>query len=254
MAGAAVGRGTMIQPQPDRTQEAFAFVELLGTLRSPDDVMTQMEKSLGLFGFDNFIFTGLPNPDQREPIVLARRCPQDWFDLYVREDYISVDPVVRLCRNSISPFEWRDAPYQRETEPRAHEVMSRAADFGMANGFCIPLHGLTGYEACVSMGGDDLDLSPRTKPAIHLMGMYAFEHIRKLAMPSEQNRGDRLTARERDVLTWTALGKTSSEVAEILKLSKRTVDEYSVRATRKLRAHNKTHAVVKALQQRLINP
>lgn len=245
----------MIRQQSDRTGEAFAFVELLDSLRSPDEVMNEMEKSLALFGFENFVLAGLPNPHQRaEQMVLARRCPQDWFDLYMKEGYVSVDPVVRQCRNSVNPFEWRDAPYDREREPRAHEVMTRAADFRMADGFCIPLHGLTGYEACVSMGGIDLDLSPRSKPAIHLIGMYAFERIRKLTTTADHHRADRLTERERDVLTWTAFGKTSSEVAEILKLSKRTVDEYSVRAARKLRAANKTHAVVKALQQRLINP
>lgn len=245
----------MVQPQSDHANQAFSFIELLETLRSPDEIMNQMEKSLGLFGFENFILTGLPNPHQRaEQMVLARKWPEGWFETYIKEGYVSVDPVVRLCRNSVNPFEWRDAPFDRYTEPRAHEVMNRAVDFRMADGFCIPIHGLTGYEACVSMGGVNLDLSPRTKPAIHLMGMYAFEHIRQLITPLNRSRLDRLTEREREVLTWTALGKTSSEVAEILKLSKRTVDEYSVRAARKLRAHNKTHAVVKALQQRLINP
>jgi len=132
--------------------------------------------------------------------------------------------------------------------------MNRATDFRMANGFCIPIHGLTGYEACVSLSGLNLDLSPRTKPALHLMGMYAFEHIRRLMTANSDRRFERLTQREREVLTWTAVGKTSAEVAEIMTLSKRTVDEYAVRASRKLRAQNKTHAVVKALQQRLISP
>ena len=86
------------------------------------------------------------------------------------------------------------------------------------------------------------------------MGMYAFEHIRQLMTQKNESRFDRLTVREREVLTWTAVGKTAAEVAEIMNLSKRTVDVYSVRAARKLRAQNKTHAVVKALQQRLISP
>lgn len=244
-----------MQKEFDHAHEAFGFIELLETLGSPDDIMNQLETSLGRFGFENFILTGLPNPHQRaERMVLARKWPQGWFEIYIKENYVAFDPVVRLCRNSVNPFDWNEAPYNSDTEPRANEVMNRAVDFRMSNGFCIPIHGLTGYEACVSLGGVSLDLSPRTKPAIHLIGMYAFERIRQLVSSADQNRLDRLTARERDVLTWTALGKTSSEIAEILNLSKRTIDEYSVRATRKLRAQNKTHAVVKALQQRLISP
>lgn len=239
----------------DHAHEAFAFIELLEKHSSPDEILNQMEKSLGRFGFENFILTGLPNPHQKaEQMVLARKWPQGWFEVYIKQNYVAVDPVVRLCRNSVNPFEWGEAPFNRDTEPLALEVMNRAADYRMSNGFCIPIHGLTGYEACVSLGGVSLDLSQRTKPAIHLMGMYAFERIRQLMTQQNESRFERLTTRERDVLTWTAVGKTSAEVAEIMNLSKRTVDEYSVRAARKLRAQNKTHAVVKALQQRLINP
>lgn len=240
----------------DHAREAFDFVELLEKLDSPDAVMNQMERSLGWFGFENFILTGLPNPHEKlnQNMVLARKWPQRWLDFYIKENYVAVDPVVRLCRNTVNPFEWSEAPFDHATEPRALEVMNRATDFRMANGFCIPIHGLTGYEACVSLGGLNLDLSPRTKPALHLMGMYAFEHIRRLMTANSDRRFERLTQREREVLTWTAVGKTSAEVAEIMTLSKRTVDEYAVRASRKLRAQNKTHAVVKALQQRLISP
>lgn len=245
----------MVRHEFDHAHVAFSFIERLETLNSPDEIMNHMETTLGLFGFENFILAGLPNPHQRaEQMVLARKWPSGWFEIYIRENYVAFDPVVRLCRNSVNPFEWGEAPYHRDSEPRAQEVMNRAADFRMSNGFCIPIHGLTGYEACVSLGGVSLDMSPRTKPAIHLMGMYAFERIRQIITAADQSRFERLTEREREVLTWTALGKTSSEVAEILDLSKRTVDEYSIRAARKLRAQNKTHAVVKALQQRLINP
>ncbi len=240
----------------DHAQEAFAFVELLDKLSSPDEILNEMEKALGRFGFEHFILTGLPNPHEKlnQNMVLARKWPQRWLDFYIKQNYVAADPVVRLCRNTVNPFEWSDAPFDRTVEPRALDVMNHASDFRMANGFCIPIHGLTGYEACVSLGGVNLDMSPRTKPALHLMGMYAFERIRQLITANSDSRADRLTQREREVLTWSAIGKTSAEVAEIMNLSKRTVDEYAVRAARKLRAQNKTHAVVKALQQRLISP
>lgn len=247
------GIGAAMQ-QRNYAQETFEFVELLETLGGADDVVTQLEKSLGRFGFETFIVTAPQAPHQRaDRAVLASKWPKDWFDIYLEENYIAVDPVARCSRSSVHPFGWREAAYDPVAEPRAREVMDRAADFRMADGFCIPIHGPDGYRACVSMGGVDLDLSPRAKPAIRIMGTYAYEHIRRLAAPARQARHETLTEREREVLTWTALGKTSSEVAEILNLSKRTVDEYCVRASRKLRVQNKTHAVVKALQLKLIS-
>lgn len=236
-------------------RDTFAFIERLDAVRSADEIMSHMAQALGRFGFETFVFARLPDPAQLTSYyVLAHKWPRGWSDLYAEEGYVTADPVARLCRHSVGPFEWSEATYDPAAEPRAHEVMKRASDFRMVNGFCIPIHGLNGHEACVSFGGTKVDLSPCTKPALHLMGMYAFERIRQMVTPSVPRRPADLTVREREVLTWTALGKTSSEVAEILGLTKRTIDEYALRAARKLRAQNKTHAVVKALQRGLISP
>ncbi len=245
----------MIQPEIDHAREAFAFVELLESLSTTDEIMDQLAKALGRFGFESFVLAGLPSTDpQAEPMALTANWPKEWIDIYVRENYFAVDPVLRWCRYSLDPFEWREAPYDRTAEPRAREMMARAAEFRLANGFCIPFYGPSGYHAHLSMAGVDLDLSPRTHPAVRLMGTHAFERIRRQFGPAQRPSFEQLTEREREVLTWTALGKTSAEVADILKLSKRTVDEYSVRASRKLRTQNKTHAVARALQERLISP
>jgi DNA-binding CsgD family transcriptional regulator len=61
-----------------------------------------------------------------------------------------------------------------------------------------------------------------------------------------------LTDREIDCLNWTAAGKTSVEIAEILTLSEHTVNHYLNRATRKLDTANRTQAVAKALRIGLI--
>ena len=61
-----------------------------------------------------------------------------------------------------------------------------------------------------------------------------------------------LTPRETEVLTWVAKGKTAREIAEVLHISKRTVDEHVLTAARKLGATNRTQAVAFALQNRLV--
>jgi len=53
-------------------------------------------------------------------------------------------------------------------------------------------------------------------------------------------------------LTWTAAGKTSAEIAEILGLSEHTVNHYLNKATKKLDTVNRTQAVAKALRVGLI--
>ena len=169
----------------DYGRQALDFIESLEGLATADAAMDAMAKGFGAFGFQTLIVTGLPNPDQRfEQVVMAKRWPAEWFELYTAKRYIDVDPVARLCRNSLNPFEWSQAPYDPEREPRALEVMRRAADFRMSNGFIVPIHG-GGYDACISLGGDHLDLNTRSKPAIHLMAMYGFDRVRRLLVSGE---------------------------------------------------------------------
>jgi DNA-binding NarL/FixJ family response regulator len=63
-----------------------------------------------------------------------------------------------------------------------------------------------------------------------------------------------LNEREVEVLTWVARGKTSIEIAQILGLTKRTIDFHTDTARMKLGAATRTEAVIKAANARLIEP
>ena len=144
----------MSQQSFNYATEAFDFIGRLDDLSSVQSIVNEMAKSFALFGFENFIITGLPSLKERfDQVVLLKKWPMGWFEIYAKEDYVRVDPVIRLCRNTVQPFEWSEAPFDREKEPRAGEVMDRATDFRMKNGFCLPIHGINGYEACFSMSG-----------------------------------------------------------------------------------------------------
>jgi LuxR family transcriptional regulator, quorum-sensing system regulator SolR len=55
-----------------------------------------------------------------------------------------------------------------------------------------------------------------------------------------------LTAREKEVLCWTAEGKTAYEISLILSISERTICFHINNVVSKLGASNKTQAAVKA--------
>jgi DNA-binding NarL/FixJ family response regulator len=63
-----------------------------------------------------------------------------------------------------------------------------------------------------------------------------------------------LNDREIEVLTWVARGKTSTEIAQILDLAKRTIDFHIDNAREKLGAATRTEAAIKAATGRLIEP
>lgn len=63
-----------------------------------------------------------------------------------------------------------------------------------------------------------------------------------------------LNDREIEALTWVARGKTSAEVADVIGLSKRTIDFHLDNARLKLGAATRTEAAIKAAIGKLIEP
>lgn len=61
-----------------------------------------------------------------------------------------------------------------------------------------------------------------------------------------------LSPRETEVLKWTACGKTSSEIADLLSITEDTVNAHIKNACLKLDASNKTHATAIALAHGVI--
>jgi DNA-binding response OmpR family regulator len=64
----------------------------------------------------------------------------------------------------------------------------------------------------------------------------------------------KLNKREIEALTWVARGKTSNEIAQKLRLSKRTVDFHIDNARIKLRSATRTEAAIRATAGGMIKP
>ena len=63
-----------------------------------------------------------------------------------------------------------------------------------------------------------------------------------------------LTVRELDILKWIYLGKSNFEIGAILKISPLTVKNHVQKILRKLNVVNRTQAIGKALELRILNP
>jgi LuxR family transcriptional regulator, quorum-sensing system regulator BjaR1 len=231
---------------------ALEFIDNLEHCGSPTAVLDAMTQALKDFGIDNFCLNGFANPGQTfDEVLLASRVPPGWMDLYIQEDYVQHDPSQRHARRTVHPYEWKDAPYDCEREPKAGEFVRRASDFKIHNGLVVPIPSPFGCVGQVFMGGHSPQLSMRDKPTLHLMALYAFARVEHLA--GRHARISALTIREKEVLVWTAKGKTAWEVGEILHISKRTVDAHLQAAALRLGTLNKTQTVAVALREKLIS-
>lgn len=233
------------------SHDAFGFVDALGSFSTVGDVANAFEHAVARYGIQHFIATGRAvNGQPFEDLVIASCWPAELFVLYIENDYARFDPLIRHSMQSHMPFEWHADSYGSDGDPRAVEIMRRAAAFGLKHGYLVPIHGPNGHEGCVSMAADALELSARARSALHLMALYAFDRMHALRgrLPDKKL----LTAREREVLSWVAAGKSAAQISQALKISKRTVDEHSQTAARKLGAANRTQAVAIAMRNRII--
>jgi LuxR family transcriptional regulator, quorum-sensing system regulator BjaR1 len=234
-------------------RDVFEFIDCLDRLPTVDAVMEATERMLKSYGLGHFAFSGIPeNANSLPGIVIAHSIPAELFEVYVKRRYADVDPCMRHLKRTTEPFRWLDVAYTSEHQPKARELAELVTDFGLSQALFVPIPSPTGTFGNVWMAGPKPELTARTKPALHLIALYAFDRMHRIvgSLPYD---GPQLTPREREVLLWTACGKSAWEIGEILGIAKRTVDDHAQSAFHKLGAANRTQAVAIAVRERLIN-
>lgn len=230
---------------------ALDTVDRISRLRTRDEVLAEMRRVLDQFGYRYSVMSNMPRPfEPWKPHVLLIDLPNGWPQHYLDHDYERNDPVVRVAGSSTLPFDWCDVARPPKGDP-GRVVMERADDFGMRHGLTIPVHGLDAGIACVSMSSPTRPyVDQHSKPALHLIAIYAFDRARELDLGTVQT--PLLTPREREVLTWAANGRSSSAIADVLAITERTVVAHTANAMQKLAAKTRTEAVARALCHGLI--
>jgi LuxR family transcriptional regulator, quorum-sensing system regulator BjaR1 len=233
--------------EPYWGRRALDFVDAIEATDSFAGVIAQFEKIIGDLGFHAYIMARIPAANESlSKLTVANGWPAQWSELYNRENFCEVDPIPRHCFDTLNPFEWKDAPYDPEHDRPAHTVMLRARDFGLHDGFCIPIH-YDDATAAVSIAGERPYLDAETRSALHLIGVFTHGRLRALARPGTAAPAHRLNEIEAEVLRWAARGKTAWETGQILRLSERNVRWHLEEAQRKLMTNNKTATVAVAL-------
>jgi LuxR family quorum sensing-dependent transcriptional regulator len=207
------------------------------------------------FGFSSFAISHYrPEAAGAQSLeFLLQDLPDGFAQRFVAENFGRTNPISRRAQQSDEPFYWHDVRYDAQAEPEAHRVMQEAAAAGLADGFCVPVHMPHGERGLVSFLRDGIaSLDEEEHLALQAAAFAAHAQVLYLARPAA-SQAPRLTAREREVLKWTAAGKTAEATAEILSISVRTVEYHLLNAARKLNTANRTHTVVEALRSRQLS-
>ncbi|MCP3471449.1 LuxR family transcriptional regulator [Bradyrhizobium sp. CCGUVB1N3] len=236
-------------------RKVFEFIENLAPLTDAASVTNAMGELLEQHGIDHFCLSFLPGPNQSyDDVAIENRMPDGYVPTYIEKQYTQDDPVFHHCKTTVLPFRWyKETPIDPERQPRAVEVVRLARDFGMVDGVVVPVASAAGRMGQVWFGGREFDLPEYKLPALHLMAHYAFDRLLRLkGVPSQPEHP--LSPREREVLTFVALGMTSAAIAARLSITERTVIAHIAHCCRKLGAATRTQAVAIAVRDGIIQP
>lgn len=219
--------------------------------RAVHGLIGRLSSALGFRYHAYAIITRLPL--SRRMVWVKDGCPSGWMAHYQARRYYRVDPVLRQGLAGKSRMLWSDAMFSE-----AGALWSDARMAGLRYGMSLAAWDRTGALGLYSLARDAEPISAPEQGRISLHASWLMASCHPLLVAQLQRRDPRwrdvvLTPREREVLIWSADGKTAFEVAMIMGISERTVNFHLGHIISKFQASNKTQAIVAAVSSGLVS-
>lgn len=206
---------------------------------------------IGCTGFYMSWMPTLASSDMSENSIITN-WPAEVIQRFDSNGLMRESPILNRLQNTTAPFLYDvDELYGAKTDPRSAAARELFHSAALGCGGVFPVADALGDRAFVIFAGDNNFVSTTMLMVTHLVATHVFDRLFQIRQ-KDFKAAEALTDREVDCLTWTAAGKTSAEIAEILTLSEHTVNHYLNRAARKLDTVNRTQAVAKALRSGII--
>lgn len=211
------------------------------------------------YGYDRVLFALVndhPTLQQEAQHGVVKNYPEDWVAHYLAEGYDKIDPVRQRVMVSVEAFTWDQLVATTQFSKIQQKLFNEAREAGLNNGIGIPLRGPGGTIAGVGAASSQLNVSPfdRFGQRANLITYQFYFSFWRLMEQKNSKANVQLSQREKDILLWSATGKSREDIALALFISSHTVDYHIRNIFRKLETHTMISAVVKAIQMGYINP
>ena len=185
--------------------------------------------------------------------IVAEGFPEAWVCEYMEKELFKVDPIPYLASITSRPFRWSETPQMTTLTKSGKKYMQLLADSGLGDGLAVQVYGPNMRNAYVGLGfgKNDPNLSP--EEIFELQCAVQIAHIRYCELTEHrQSNAENLSPRETEIRQWVARGKSNSVIAEILGISRHSVDTMLRRIFEKLNVHDRTTAAIRGLGSGLV--
>lgn len=240
-----------------RSIERFAA---LLTCPSEDAWRSMMLRLGNEMGYGQMLFAVIPNRQsalEKDNAFLCSSYSPDWLNWYGANKLEHIDPVVAHCAQRHTPVIWSPEIFASKQQQSMYE---EASSHGLRAGISLPMHGVNGEVGLFSFVNDTAPGKRFQREVINhlpdllLMRDFAMDTATQFIQSSQPKKETPpLTQRELECLKWSAAGKSSWEIGQILRCSEAVVNFHISNVRRKFDVTSRRHAVAKAIQLGLIN-
>lgn len=244
-----------MENERDRSQVDYqGMLKEISTLSTQFDMFRFLKKVTDSFGMRAFMVMRIPGATTQslQTASIISSWPAELISKFDQAGLVINSPMVARLRRSTLPFTLDLDQEKQGGDSRAVAVFDLFNHFRMSRSAFFPVSEPSGERGAVSLFGDRPQLDGQEMLELLMIATHVFDRLHEIGR-KDVKPTDELTDREIDCLNWTAAGKTSAEISEILGLSEHTVNHYLNRATRKLDTVNRAQAVAKALRTGIIS-
>ena len=238
--------------------EKFAELTRYKTVESWRNQVFKLGSDLG---YEQTRLAILPDPHaplEAEHAFQHSNYSPDWFDKYTAERMHHVDPTFAHCINKSTPLIWSPDIFSARKQKEMYE---EACGYGIRAGVTLPIHGPSGELGILCFVSDIPPDKRFHKDAVRNIAElscfrdFIFESSLQFLKPAPLlEKTVTLTRRELECLKWSASGKSSWDISQILHCSEAAVNFHFTNIRHKFGTSSRRQAVVKAIRLGLINP
>ena len=227
----------------------------LTSARTETAFVEALERITTAFGFSHFLLMHAPASDAATlcSLTIATSMPPQFMADFDEGQMLRISPLIARLRESVMPQSWhvlekRTYPYL-EIPPALRALMITHA---IPMGISCPISTPDDQHLVFCFSGSRGSLSQSEINEFYMIVLQAVDSFTHINSPLKMVPLP-LSARELEVVRWTAQGKTSVEIGQILALSDHTVNAYMTNAMKKLDCVNRTQLVAKAIRLKFIS-